>query len=195
MHFSSTDSTSDLRELLKPADQVIRARAAINYVANYLVFATLLMGVQTFCVAAPGVIATVTRVIDGDTIWVQTSPSSKPLKVRIQSIDAPEICQNGGSAARAALKNKVLGKQVVLFAKATDHYSRAVAKVDFQGEDLGRLMVASGHAWSLGAFDSSGPYKLEQMNALAERRGLFSDAKAEHPKSFRKRYGSCYPGR
>ncbi|MDP3310892.1 MAG: thermonuclease family protein, partial [Polaromonas sp.] len=46
---------------------------------------------------------TVTRVSDGDTLWVRPAAGGKPLKVRIDGIDAPEICQAGGRAARKAL--------------------------------------------------------------------------------------------
>jgi micrococcal nuclease len=172
--------------------QLIRARAATKYVACVSAFLVCTAASPIAAAASSGVSATVMRVIDGDTIWVQTSSNSKPLKVRIQSIDAPEICQDGGIAARNALKAHVLGRSVMLFAKATDDFQRTVARVDLQGDDIGRWMVAGGHAWSLGAFDSGGPYRVEQQTAQQSRRGFFSRSEPEHPKDFRKRHGSCY---
>ena len=171
----------------------IRAQSAIKIIVCHVVSAALLLTAQTAWAAAqtpvPG---TVTRVIDGDTLWVQTSTRSKPLKVRIQAIDAPEICQAGGVAARDALKSRVFGKGVLLFTGARDNYNRTVARVDVQGEDVGSWLVGGGHAWSLGHFQSAGPYASEQLRAQIVRRGIFSGGTPEHPKEFRKRHGSCF---
>lgn len=43
--------------------------------------------------------ATVTRVVDGDTLWLQAGVDAngkkpRPFKMRLQGIDAPESCQN-----------------------------------------------------------------------------------------------------
>ncbi len=175
--------------------QSIQAQAAIKLIVATIVvwFAEPLVTVQTAWAAAPGSVSgTVTRVIDGDTIWVQTSASSKPLKVRIQDIDAPEICQAGGVAARDALKARVLGLRVTLSSKATDTYSRTIAGVDVEGENLGRWLVLGGHAWASGPFQSAGPYGAAQIKAQKARLGVFSGGKPELPKDFRKRHGSCF---
>jgi micrococcal nuclease len=172
--------------------QSIRAQAAIKLVAVLILSVALLLAAQTVAATPTGVSGTVTRVIDGDTIWVQTSAKIKPLKVRIQAIDAPEICQTGGVAARDALKARVLGKSVTLMPRARDAYNRVVASVDLQGADIGRWLVNGGHAWSSGYFQSAGPYASEQMQAQIARRGVFGGGKPEHPHDFRKRHGSCY---
>ncbi|MDO9358012.1 MAG: thermonuclease family protein, partial [Polaromonas sp.] len=57
---------------------------------------------------------TVTHVTDGDTLWVKPSSGGKALKIRIHGIDAPEICQTGGQASRAALAVRVRGRPVAL---------------------------------------------------------------------------------
>ncbi len=173
--------------------QLIQAQAAIKLIVISMWSAAPLVTVQTAWAAAQGSVSgTVTRVIDGDTIWVQTSTRSKPLKVRIQAVDAPEICQAGGVAARDALKARVLGKRVVLFSKATDTHSRTIANVDLEGENLGRWLVLGGHAWASGPFQSAGPYGAEQIKAQKARLGIFSGGKPEHPKDFRKRHGTCF---
>jgi hypothetical protein len=52
------------------------------------------------------------HVSDGDTVWVQPLQGGEAYKVRLQGIDAPEICQPWGPQARAAL-HAVLQGQVV----------------------------------------------------------------------------------
>ena len=145
--------------------------------------------------AARTQLAVVTHVVDGDTVWLRTAHSAKPLKVRIDGIDAPEACQAGGAASRDALHRRLRGQTVTLSATASrrhDVYGRLLAKIDLQGEDVGRWMVANGYAWSYGYRRNLGPYAVEQSQAVAARRGLFSDSGAENPRLFRKRHGSCH---
>ncbi len=137
----------------------------------------------------------VSRVVDGDTLWLARASGGKPLKVRMTGIDAPEICQAGGVAARDALAGKVLGKSVVIAvptARSRDDYGRVLAAVELNGDDIGRWMVRSGQAWSYGYKKRPGPYAAEQLLARTARRGVFADNRAEEPRIFRKRNGSCY---
>ena len=143
----------------------------------------------------------VTRVVDGDTVWVKVATRAKGaragevLKVRIVGIDAPEICQPGGSQALDALRSHVLGQTVTLSSPSSrshDDYGRVLATLDKDGEDVGRWMVRSGQAWSYRYHRNPGPYAAEQAQAQAAGAGLFAQADAENPRSFRKRHGSCY---
>ena len=132
----------------------------------------------------------VTRVVDGDTLWVKTSAKAQPLKVRIQGIDAPEICQLGGVQAREALKRKALGQSITVTFGPHDDYGRTIATVHIQGQDIGRWMVAQGHAWAYTYRHKKGPYAAEFQQAQSARRGIFiSDS--ESPRLFRQRHGSC----
>ena len=141
----------------------------------------------------------VTRVIDGDTLWVRDSTAvsgGETLKVRIVGIDAPEVCQAGGPEAREALRRHVLGQPVTLTSPSSrshDDYGRLLARVDKRGEDVGRWMVRRGQAWSYSYRRNSGPYATEQAQAQAAGVGLFAHAAAENPRNFRQRHGSCYP--
>ena len=138
----------------------------------------------------------VTHIVDGDTLWVRASPSNETLKVRIEGIDAPEGCQAGGTSSRAALTRHIKGRAVTLLAnpqRPRDDYGRLLARLQLQDEDVGRWMVANGHAWSYSYRKDPGPYVVEQARAMAGGMGLFSDPAAENPRDFRKRHGSCYP--
>ena len=134
----------------------------------------------------------VTRVVDGDTIWVTTEPLQPPLKVRLQGIDAPEICQAGGQQARDALSGRLSGQRVTLTSRARDDYDRSVATVYLNGQDINRWMVANGHAWVYTFRSKKGAYADEFAKAQVAGRGVFSAAQAQEPRLFRKAHGSCY---
>lgn len=135
----------------------------------------------------------VTRVTDGDTLWVQLAGGGKPVKIRIDGIDAPEICQAGGQAARAALASRVARRMVTVAVLRHDDYGRAVANVQIGTEDIGGWMVGQGHAWSYHYGREGGPYLKLQGRAQLAGLGLFADPQALPPRLFRKRNGSCHP--
>lgn len=148
--------------------------------------------------------AVVTHVSDGDTLWarplVTPSPASPPgtrprrpapVKLRFDGIDAPELCQAHGPAARQALAERVLGRQVQVETRATDRYGRGIARLQLQGEDLGGWMVASGHAWGLRSGQRGSRYAAEHRAAERAARGLFADRAARPPAEFRRLHGPC----
>jgi micrococcal nuclease len=139
--------------------------------------------------------ASAVRISDGDTLWVRPAAGGKPVKIRIEGIDAPEICQAGGQAARAALARRVKGRLLELRVQRQDDYGRSVAVLRADGEDIGGWMVSQGQAWSYRFGRDTGPYSAQQAQARAARRGLFADRAALEPRLFRQRHGSCYPAR
>ena len=168
--------------------QWIPAGVAINLV----VFVSLLLSCfQAAAAPNQSVSGVVTRVVDGDTLWLKTSATGRPLKVRIQGVDAPEICQSGGAAARQALQRRVLGRTVTLEFTAYDDYGRALGVVDLQGQDVGRWLVAQGYAWTHSYRHIQSPYASEMKRAQLARRGVFAEVQPEDPRGFRRRRGSC----
>lgn len=135
----------------------------------------------------------VDRVTDGDTVWVRPNDGGRPFKIRLEGIDAPEICQVGGDASRAWLVKLAWKKPVLVVVNRRDDYGRGLARVRLNGEDLGAQMVRSGHAWSYRWRRSLGPYAAEEQLARQSRLGLFAAEAVELPRDFRKRHGSCYP--
>ncbi|MDB5931246.1 MAG: thermonuclease family protein [Polaromonas sp.] len=137
----------------------------------------------------------VSYVVDGDTVRVRPPEGGKPVSIRVDGIDAPEICQPGGTMARDALKRQVLGKRVVVQTKVRDVYGRLVGRILLNRQDQGALLVAQGLAWSYRYRDDPGPYAAEQSRAQAQRLGMFSrvgKAAPVYPAVFRKKHGSCY---
>jgi micrococcal nuclease len=163
-----------------------------------LVFAALLAWCSPACSSVPpqatwwGV---VTYVVDGDTVHVRPVDGGKPVSIRVDGIDAPEICQPGVASSRDALKQRALGQRVAVHGRLHDDYGRLLARIVLNDEDLGEWMVAQGLAWSYRYSNNAGPYAVEQRRAKAAGLGLFSRVHAAspvYPRAFRKQHGSCY---
>ncbi|WP_292445188.1 thermonuclease family protein [Methylibium sp.] len=138
----------------------------------------------------------VTRVSDGDTVWVQPdqedgAPHRKRVKLRLVGLDAPERCQAHGPEAGAALASRVQGRHVTVRRRATDDYGRALGTLWVGDEDVGAWMVNEGHAWSARWRGSGGPYASEEGVARNARRGLFAAEPPFHPRDFRRLHGPC----
>ena len=144
---------------------------------------------------------TVTYVVDGDTLHIlpaTLNDTSKARKIRIEGIDAPEICQLYGAESRAALKKYLLKKQVTVSTISLDDYGRELAKITFNNDDVGSWMVRNGYAWSYHSKFSAGPYRADEEQATRLRLGLFAslpNAAAVEPRIFRREHGSCYAPR
>jgi micrococcal nuclease len=160
-------------------------------ITRFILLAIALMASQGH---ANGVFAgTVSYVSDGDTVWVKPDTGGPPRKLRIDGIDAPEICQVGGAASRAALMQRALHQRVAVTVRRHDNYGRGLARIQLEGSDLGAQMVQAGQAWSYRWHRNRGPYATEEAIARQSGLGLFADRQPELPRDFRKRHGSCHP--
>ena len=128
---------------------------------------------------------------DGDTLFVRPDAGGQPVKIRMDGLDAPEICQAYGPASRQALQSRVLGQPVSVDGRRRDNFGRVLARIRWQQADVGEWMVRQGHAWSYRYRRDAGPYAAEEAQARAAQRGLFADAQALQPRDFRKWHGSC----
>lgn len=138
------------------------------------------------------IVGQVSRVVDGDTLWVKTEGDGEPpVVVRLEGIDAPESCQPGGADATAALTSLALGRNVSVRVAARDDHGRTVGKVYDGEKDLGDRMVRDGQAWSSRYQYDRGPYVAEERMALALKRGLHAAGNAVQPRDFRKQHGPC----
>lgn len=134
----------------------------------------------------------VTYVTDGDTLWVQPEAGGAVKKLRIDGIDAPEICQEGGEVSRDVLSRQALRQRVTVLVRRYDVYGRGLARIELQGRDLGGQMVRAGQAWSYRWRRDAGPYASEETAARQSRAGLFANSLAVRPRDFRKQHGSCH---
>ena len=153
-------------------------------------------GVVLACAAAPtawaqNFAARVVTVSDGDTVWVIPVQSQRRQKLRMQGMDAPERCQPGGEASTRALRELLLNQTVEVEVSGKDDYQRGLARIRFQGKDVGAFMVSQGHAWSYRFKSDPGPYVREEDAARQAHRGVFAQARPERPRDFRRRHGPC----
>ena len=138
-------------------------------------------------------VGVVTYVVDGDTVYVRPLEGGEARNIRLLGMDAPEICQAGGVAARQALQQRLLQRQVRVQSQRKDDYGRDLARVYLGREDVGQWMVRHGQAWSYRFRQEPGPYAAQEQNAKLLGRGLFADPAPEYPGDFRRRHGSCKP--
>ena len=155
-----------------------------------LVAAALLLSACAAPAAPRSFSGVVTHVGDGDSLWVRPASGGAPLAVRLQGIDAPEICQPHGMVARDALARRVLNQPVTVSTRGKDDYDRWLARVQHGGDDVGGWMVAHGHAWSYRRRGDAGPYAGQQAQARRARVGLWSQPGAIEPRLFRQQ-GGC----
>lgn len=85
----------------------------------------------------------VTRVVDGDTFWINTASTS----IRVWGLDAPEVDQPGGSQATATLERLIAGRNLSCRQRDIDRYGRIVGQCFLpDGRDITAAMIASGTA-------------------------------------------------
>lgn len=134
----------------------------------------------------------VSKVVDGDTVWLVVPGQKAPYKARIEGIDAPEICQPGGQASQKAMQQWVQTPPVVHW-KSHDVYGRWLVRLSTpEGVDIGAKLVEQGHAWSYRYKGAKGAYDAIEAQARQARKGVFADPQAMNPYDFRRKVGSCY---
>lgn len=128
----------------------------------------------------------VRTVVSGDVFTLQTSVNLE-IKVRLVSIDAPEMEQEYGPTSMRALSSRVLGETVTVDRAREVRRGQIVGEVRLDKRRIGREMVACGAAWH----DAKGfPSKLlaaAQKKARAARLGLWKAAAPVAPWEWRKK--------
>ncbi len=90
--------------------------------------------------------ADVVAVIDGDTIKI-LKKDNEEVRVRLESIDAPDRKQAFGMKARQALSDLVFGNYVMVLKTGEDRDGSTLAFVDFNGVNVNAAMIQDGCAW------------------------------------------------
>ena len=136
----------------------------------------------------------VTRVGDGNSLRLTPAVGGAPLEVRLQDIDAPEICQAWGPQARDALQELVLNKAVRAHVTGLDVRGRTLATLYLGTLNVNQALVKEGHAWSTRYKDDRGLYVSEERMARALGRGFNRGGGAVMPRDFTRDHGPCGPG-
>ncbi len=88
----------------------------------------------------------VTGVLDGDSIIILDESGEKHT-IRLFGIDTPERGQPHADTARNAMRKLATGKQAGVVSVGRDRYTRTVATVYVEGDNINLAMVKNGHAW------------------------------------------------
>jgi endonuclease YncB( thermonuclease family) len=126
----------------------------------------------------------IVRIADGDTLQLL---AEKEITVRLDGIDAPELGQPFGDAARRHLAELCDGKNVTVDVSGEDQFGRTLGVVNVAGEDINAAMVRDGFAWRYLHSESDELARLE-AEAKSERRGLWQDREPTPPWDWRREY-------
>jgi endonuclease YncB( thermonuclease family) len=132
-------------------------------------------------------VGTAEAVDDGDTFVFAADelPADVPgrFKVRLHGVDAPELAQFHGWAARSALKRLTGGESLRLDCYKRDAGGRAVCRVRALGAtgdtDVELALLTEGHAWHFRGFAGEqtpaerSNYAAAEARARAAQRGLW----------------------
>ncbi len=128
----------------------------------------------------------VVGVHDGDTL-TGLSAGNEQVKVRLDAIDAPELGQPFGQAAKKALSGKVFGREVTVHRKTTDRYGRTIGHVLLAGRDVNLEMLEEGMAWHYKHFDHNARMAAAETAARATGKGLWAEPRPVAPWEWRQR--------
>ena len=126
---------------------------------------------------------------DGDTVTCLDAEGRR-VKIRMLGIDAPELDQPGGTAARAALAAKLSGGVVRVEGDARDQHGRLLGTLRIDDRDLNREMVADGWAWAFTGFVDDDDLLAAEAAARQARRGRWADAHPVAPGQWRQQHPS-----
>lgn len=121
---------------------------------------------------------------DGDTLHVLDDAKHEHT-VRLDGIDAPETRQPFGTKARDRLAEITKGKSVKVIAGKRDKYGRTVARIEVEGQDVNRQLVADGLAWHYAEYSRDATLAEAEREARAVGRGLWADREPVPPWEWR----------
>lgn len=142
-------------------------------------------------VSAEVLLGTVIAVHDGDTITLRTESNKK--KIRLAGIDASELTQPYGVESRAALREAVFDKVILVETSRNDKYGRAIGKVILDGTDINLKHIQSGGAWVYRAYlkelskEDRATYLEAEAQSKAIAIGLWKDSNPVEPWIWRKK--------
>lgn len=116
--------------------------------------------------------ARVVRVADGDTLEALLPGESRPIRIRLEGIDAPEVGEVFSREAHTFLQALVGRATVRVNGRTLDNYGRLVARVAAGGQDASTALVRAGLACHAYARDAA--LAREESQARAFGLGFWS---------------------
>lgn len=117
----------------------------------------------------------VVGVHDGDTFTLLDSNNNQ-IKVRLRSIDCPEMDQPFGKHAKKYTSDKAFNKTVTLIDIGHDRYKRTLATVILpSGDTLNHIIIRDGYAWHYLKYDKSSKLQELEQQARKDKLGLWRE--------------------
>lgn len=115
----------------------------------------------------------VVAIADGDTFTFLTA-ENRQIKVRLAEIDTPEKAQPYGTKAKQALSDLIYGQEVRVIEANVDRYGRLVGHAYVRNVHVNRKMVQEGMAWVYRQYMHDKSLLIDEQQARALKRGLWS---------------------
>ena len=131
------------------------------------------------------IVATVTKVIDGDSLKAKTK-EGKEYEIQVEGIDAPELKQPHGKEATEALSKMVMGKEIKVTWTKKDNFDRLLAQIHVDKTHANQEMLRTGHAWHFKRYNQSKELAELEEEAKKAKRGLWATENPQAPWDFRK---------
>ncbi|MBM4012581.1 MAG: thermonuclease family protein [Planctomycetes bacterium] len=175
------------RFVLPPPPRGLPRRLRTWYAVTAAIISAVVAAAAPMCPATDGRGRPMWRVEivnDGDTVTCR-DVEGREVRVRMVGIDAPELDQPGGRAARGALVAKLRGGVVRVAGDARDQHGRLLGTLLIDDRDLNREMVAEGWAWAFTGFAADDELVAVESAARRARRGLWADPQPLSPARWR----------
>ena len=113
-------------------------------------------------------------ITDGDTFDILME--NKPVRIRMDAIDAPETGMPYSKVAKSYLSELCFGKFVTLQTGKTDRHDRLIARAFLEdGRDLSAEMIKAGMAWHYKAYSKDTRLAELENEARKNKTGLWAD--------------------
>ena len=113
----------------------------------------------------------VVAVQDGDTLTVRAG--SRQTRVRLDSIDAPEMSQAFGKPSKDSLAELCMSQRAFIREHGKDRNGRTIGRVTCAGRDANLEQVRRGMAWVFDRYATDPSLYTQQHAARLSRRGLW----------------------
>ncbi|MBS2038373.1 thermonuclease family protein [bacterium] len=139
-----------------------------------------LLLVLTLVAGADQLRGLVDDVHDGDTVRLRTDHGL--VRVRLESIDAPELKQPGGVQSRDYLRQLApLNHPILVEVTGQDKYHRTLGIVFRNGQNLNLAMVRSGHAWAYRKYCHTQAFYDAEHQAQVAHAGIWASSTTPQP--------------
>ncbi len=125
--------------------------------------------------------AKVVDVYDGDTLIL--SDDGRATIIQLFGVDSPEKEQPFGLRATDYLRNKVSGKDISIVTVDTKRYPRCMVYIE--GKCINEELLEAGYAWHDKRYSSDEKWENLEKKAVAQKKGLWSQAVPVPPWEFR----------